>query len=100
MTGALKDVREKRGGCQSKQRPVRRMSQWSRESQGDLNQAVTLGTVWRKHLPLLWWLMGCGHVERDKSGKREEVVDHRWVELQGRERWGNRGGLSIQFHVI
>lgn len=54
------------------------MSQWSREIRGDLNQTLTLGTVSRSILPLLWWTMGCEHVkERDNQERERGVRSHR-----------------------
>lgn len=55
----------------SHRRPVKRMSQWSRELRGDLNQTLTLETVRRSILPLLWWLMGCEHVKERADQERE-----------------------------
>lgn len=67
---------------------------------------VDPGDSLEKHLLLLAWLLGCGRVEGDKSGKREEVTDHRGLERQGKEGWGienedeGRGcrfPMSVQF---
>lgn len=55
----------------SHRRPVRRMSPWSREIRGDLNQTLTLRTVRRSILPLLRWLMGCEHVKERDNPERE-----------------------------
>lgn len=86
LEGGLK----KRGGCPSNRAPSVRTSQWPRETWGDLNQTLILGTVRTSILPLLWWWMGCEHMKERDNPERDEVIDHVWLELHGTERWRNQ----------